>query len=210
MAGRADSPGSARPPRRDHRAGRPQDGHQRLEFRRLYLHGGLRGLHGADLGQPRGRPGQPDRRGAGHHRIADGGQELPVARADRDLAGAPARLAFARGARAAGRRADRGGAVRLRSVLLPQRRGTVGAPLGALLLPAQAAKPSGSAAVERRVRACATDAWHSARQRARDGADRDAAGGVRDARDPVGTEGPLGRAELRALGLHLQLYQDAA
>ena len=43
-----------------------------------------------------------------------------------------------------------------------------------------------------------------------DGADRDAAGGLRDGRDPVRAARALGRAQLRALGLHLQRHQDAA
>ena len=37
-------PPTCGPPRRDHRAGRPQDGHQRAELRRERLHGRLRGL----------------------------------------------------------------------------------------------------------------------------------------------------------------------
>ena len=41
------------------------------------------------------------------------------------------------------------------------------------------------------------------------GPDRDAAGRVRDGRDPVRAAGALGGAQLRPLGLHLQLHQDA-
>ena len=47
----------------------------------------------------------------------------------------------------------------------------------------------------------------AARHGARDPADRDAAGGVRDGRDAVRAEGPCRRAQLRALGLYLQLHQ---
>ena len=43
-----------------------------------------------------------------------------------------------------------------------------------------------------------------------DRADRNAAGGVRDGRDPLRAEGAHRRAQLRPLGLHLQLDQDAA
>ncbi len=39
-------------------------------------------------------------------------------------------------------------------------------------------------------------------------ADRDHPGGLRDGRDPLRAARPLGRAELRPLGLHLQLHQE--
>ncbi len=48
-------------PRRDHRSGRPQDDHQRAQFRRERLHGGLRGRQHADLGQQHPGPDQPAR-----------------------------------------------------------------------------------------------------------------------------------------------------
>ena len=51
-----------RPPRRDHRAGRPQDGHQRAQLRGEGVHGGLRGRQHAHLGQPHPGPDQPARR----------------------------------------------------------------------------------------------------------------------------------------------------
>ena len=50
LAGRARPPRSQRPARRDHRADRPQDGHQRAQLGRARLHGRLRGLQLAHLG----------------------------------------------------------------------------------------------------------------------------------------------------------------
>ena len=55
--------GPARPPRRDHRPGRPQDGDQRAQLRREGLHGRLRGRELADLGERDRGPAQPHRRG---------------------------------------------------------------------------------------------------------------------------------------------------
>ena len=51
-----------RPPRRDHRARRPQDGHQRAQLRRQRVHGRLRGRQYAALGQQPAGPHQPARR----------------------------------------------------------------------------------------------------------------------------------------------------
>ena len=72
----------------------------------------------------------------------------------------------------------------------------------------EAGVPTGSPAVERRLRAGPGPAGDSAGHHPGDRADRDAAGGVRDGGDPLRTAGPLGRAERRALGLHVLLHQD--
>ena len=55
----ADAGRDRRPARRDHRAGRPQDGDQRPQLGRARVHGGLRGLQLADLGQLHRRAAQP-------------------------------------------------------------------------------------------------------------------------------------------------------
>ena len=55
--------GPAGPADRDHRPGRPQDDHQRAQLGRQGLHGRLRGLQHADLGQHDRGPDQPARRG---------------------------------------------------------------------------------------------------------------------------------------------------
>ena len=47
-----------------------------------------------------------------------------------------------------------------------------------------------------------------ARQHPRHGADRDDPGRLRDGRDPLRAARPLGRAELRPVGLHLQHHQE--
>ena len=122
----------------------------------------------------------------------------------RDAAGPPARLAPARAPPADRLRAGRGVAVRLRPVLLPLR-------------PAAA-----RAAASGRTSTCPR--WSPISRRGSgttssasprtplgidrgddqgDGADRDAAGGVRDGGDPVRAARALRRAQRRALGLHL-------
>ena len=61
MDGGAAAGRHARPARGDHRAGRPQDDHQRAELRREGLHGRLRGLEHADVEQPDRRSDQSAR-----------------------------------------------------------------------------------------------------------------------------------------------------
>ncbi len=113
-----------RPPRRDHRPGRPQDGHQRAQFRRQRVHGGLRGRQHAALGQQHPGPHQPARRDPAADRLhVARGQGVPAEREDRGAVRAAARLAPAGKARADRRRADLGRHLRLRAVLLPQREG---------------------------------------------------------------------------------------
>ena len=72
-----------------------------------------------------------------------------------------------------------------------------------LLLPAEARAPPRGALVGGRVHVRRGGVRARSRDAARDGADRDAAGGVPDGRDPVGAARPLARPERRALGLHL-------
>ncbi len=79
-----------------------------------------------------------------------------------------------------------------------------------LFLSAQDREPPRGAAVERRVRLRPAQARHSARDDQGDGADRDAAGRVRDGRDPLRAARPHGRAQLRPLGLYLLLHQEAS
>ncbi len=95
-----------------------------LNSRRQHLHGGLRGLEHADLGQPGAGADQHARRGAPHDRLRQPRrQALQAQRQDRHAAGASARLAPGREAPAGRRPADVGFAVRLRPVLFPQRQG---------------------------------------------------------------------------------------
>ena len=78
-----------------------------------------------------------------------------------------------------------------------------------VFLSAQAGEPSRSAAVERRVRAARKRRWDLPRGHDQGhGADRDDPGRVRDGRDPLRAARSLGGAQLRPLGLHLQLHQE--
>ena len=136
------------------------------------------------------------------------GKQLQAQRQDRDAAGAPARLASDREASAGRRAADVGLAVRFRPVLLPQRQGATGQGVGHLFLPAQDGVAPRGAPVERRVRARAERARRAAGHGQGHRADRDDPGRVRDGRDPVRAARAFGRAQLRPLGLHLQLHQE--
>ncbi len=125
LAHRTGARGPARPARRDHRSRRPQDGHQRAERAGALLHGGLRGLLLADLGEHRARAGQPGRRHPPHDQLRGSGdrQGLSARGSHRDADRAPARLASAGEARAHQRRGGVGRAVRFRGVPRQQPRG---------------------------------------------------------------------------------------
>ena len=135
LARRADPGRFARPPRRDHRTGRSQDDHQRAQFRRQRLHGGLRGCQFADLGQQHRRPdqsegslGRQDRLHRSRH-----AQALPALRQAGSADRAPARLASRRGASDRRRRADFRRAVRFRALFLSQRAARRSRPAPALI-----------------------------------------------------------------------------
>ena len=206
---RADSRRHRRPPGRDHRPRRPQDGHQRAQLRRQGVHGRLRGREHAALGQQHPGPDQPRRRDPPPHRLhLARGQGLPAERQDRGAVRAAARLAPAREAREGRRRDHVRRHLRLRALLLPQREGAPRARQRPVLLPAQAREPPRGAAVERRLRDGAGRPRHPARHDQGHGADRDDPRVVRDGRDPVRAARALGRPQLRALGLHLLVHQE--
>ena len=137
------------------------------------------------------------------------GETLRRAGASRNPDGAPARLAPHRKALPGGWRAGIGLALRFRSVLLPQRQDPAGQRLGALLLPPEAGEPARGAAVERRFPGGPGRARHRARRHSRHRPDRDHSRRLRNGRNPLGAARALGRPQLRALGLHLQLHQEA-
>ena len=77
----------------------------------------------------------------------------------------------------------------------------LGARQRAVLLPAEARKPSRGAAVERHLRHGAGRARHSARDDQGNGADRDDPRGVRDGRDPLRAARAFRRASTPAAGI---------
>ena len=84
----------AGPPCGDHRAGGPQDDHQRAELGRQRVHGGFRGFQFAHLAEQSRRAVQSARRGERHDRLCEPGrQALRIGRAHRGTDGAAARLA---------------------------------------------------------------------------------------------------------------------
>ncbi len=122
LAGRAGAGSAAGPPGRDHRPGRPEDGDQRAQLGREDVHGRLRGLELADVGQLHRGPAQPHRRARAHDLTRHRREAVLAERRDRDAARAPARLAPRGTALRGRRRADLGEPVRLRPLLLPQPR----------------------------------------------------------------------------------------
>ena len=127
LAGRAGAGRDRRPPRRDHRAGRSQDGDQRAQLGRQGVHGRLRGRDLADVGQPAAGPAEPHRGARPHALARHGREELPPERRGRRAVHAPARVAPGRAPLRRRRRADLGVALRLRPLLLPQPRARTGA-----------------------------------------------------------------------------------
>src|SRR5574337_498558 len=95
-----------------------------------------------------------------------------------------------------------------RPVCLQQRAGIARTGYGAVLLSSQAAEPSRSSSVERRLlvrRGCLGD--HPSEHEGH-GPRRAHPCGVRNGRDPLRAERPLRGAECRTVGLHLQHHQD--
>ena len=204
-----DSRRSAGSPRRDHRSHRSQDGHQRAELRRESVHGGLRRLAHADVGQRRAGPDQPARCGRSHHQLQQSRrQAVPLNPQIATL------LVRPRGwhlyekhilrRRQAGARCVR----RLRPVPVPQPCCAEGARHGPYFY-----LPKLESHLEARLwadvfRLLRAEARHRAAVDQGHGADRDDPRRVRDGRDPVRAEGLHRRPQLRPLGLHLQLHQE--
>ncbi|CAA9546377.1 MAG: Malate synthase, partial [uncultured Thermomicrobiales bacterium] len=97
---------------------------------------------------------------------------------------------------------------RFRPLLFPQRRGARRTRQRPLLLPAEAAKPPRSPPLERCLRLLPGAARHCQGNDPGNGAGRDAAGGLRDGRNPLRAARPRRRPQCRPLGLHLQRHQD--
>ena len=139
------------------------------------------------------------------------GKQYRLEREDRDAHGAAARLAPAREARPRRRRSrSRRRSSTSASTSSTTRRSSLARGTGPVLLPAEAARATSR-------RACGTTSSCRAQERARrparhdqgDRPHRDAARRLRDGRDPLRAARALGRPQLRALGLHLQLHQEA-
>ena len=166
------TPHSRRPAgsaRRDHRPDRSQDGHQRAELGRESVHGGLRRLAHADLGQRRAGPDQPAR----CRRAARSPSANPDGKQYRLNPQIATLLVRPRGwhlyekhvlrRRQAGARRVR----RLRPVPVPQPRGAESARHGSVFLSAEAREPPRGAAVGRRVQALRSRRSASRRRRSR-------------------------------------------
>ncbi len=122
---------------------------------------------------------------------------------------APARLAPAGRPPAHRQRTDVRFAVRFRPLRLPQRAGHSRAGQRTIFLSAQDGEPPRGAPVERGVPPRRGGARPSRRHHQGDRADRDAARRLRDGRNHLRTARAHGRPQLRPLGLHLLVHQDA-
>ena len=201
---RADARRDRRPAGRDHGPCRQEDGDQRLELGRTRIHGGLRGLELADVGQLHRGAAEPH----GCTRADDLARHRRETVRTRRRSCGPVRAAqglASRGAAFRGRRrGDVGLVVRFRPLFLPQPR-----PERPLLLPAEARVSPRGTTLERRLRLVAGTArrprWDDQGNRP----DRDDPRRVRDGRDPLRAAGALGRAQRGPLGLHLQRDQEA-
>ncbi len=169
VAHRAGAGRPARSTRRDHRTRGSQDGDQRAQLRREDVHGRFRGFARADLGTPRsrGRSICATRSSGTIEYTSPARQALHARQTRGHAAGAAARLASGREARVGRRPADLGQHFRFRAVLLSQRAGAGGQRHWPLLLSAQAGKPPGSPAVERRVPGGAGQRWAFRAERSR-------------------------------------------
>ena len=190
--------------------GRPQDDDQRAQLARAGLHGRLRGLLRADLGEHRPRPGEPARRRRPQHRVSRSrvGQGLPPQRQDRDPDRPSPRLAPAREARAGGRRAVSGSIFDFAVYLANNHASLAAHGTGPYFY-----LPKMESHLEARLWNdifLAAQDWLGMRARHHQGhgADRDHPRRVRDGRDPLRAARAFGRPELRPLGLHLQLHQE--
>ena len=208
----ADPRRPPRPPRRDHRTGRPQDDRQRAELRRQGVHGRFRGRLLAGLRQHDRGPGQP---------------EGPLGRQDRlHRRARPASFTRSKSNPAVLMVRPRGWHLNERHVLVD------GEEISGSLFDfglyvfhnAKAQWPQGStpafylpkmeshleARLWNDVFAFAEETLGLARGHVQgDGADRDPARRLRDGRDPLRTARPHRRAQLRPLGLYLLLHQAA-
>ena len=146
-----------------------------------------------------------------HDRVrrARDGKALPPERARRDADGPAARLAPGREARPRRRAAGLRVALRLRPLLLPQR-----ARACSRAAPARTSTCRRWRAISRRGSGTTSSVAAQDELGIPRGTIRATVlietilGGLRDGRDPLRAARPLGRAELRALGLHLQLHQE--
>ena len=160
------------------------------------------------MGERRRGSAEPDRGGPAHLVPRNQEEGLSPQGQHRHTAGPSPWLASDRETRPGRRAADIGESLRLRTLHVPQRAGNPGPRQRAIFLPPEARKPPRGAALERRLQPRPGRVGRAARQCPRDGAHRDHPRGLRDARDPLRAQGPCGRAERGALGLHLQLDQE--
>ena len=166
-------PRPGRPPRRDHRPGRPQDGDQRAQLRRARLHGRLEDALSPTWAQRRRRARDPARRARRTLEFTTPeGKRYPLGDDARDAPRAAARLAPRRSATCSstGARCRRACSTsRSTCATAATRR----ARQRAVLLPAEAREPPRGRALERRLRRRAGGRRPAARHDPRDGPDRD-------------------------------------
>ena len=163
------------------------------------------------MGESRRRPGEPDRRRPANDHLRVGDRQAlrpPSAAGDPD--GSSTRLPSPGETLRRRRTARARDAGRFRVLRVSQRSRAEGRRHRPVLLPSQDAEPSGGAAVERRLPPRAVGPADPGRHDQGDGPHRNASGRVRDGRNPLRAPRSHRRPQLRTVGLHLQLDQDAA
>ena len=151
MAGGVHSVGFAGSSHGDYRSGGPQDGHQRVEFRREGVHGGFRRCNFADVEQPDRGPGQSAAMPCGgrFRSASPEGKQYELNEQTATLMVRPRGWHLTGKAPCGGWQADFRQPVRFRTVLLSQRARTAAARQRTVFLSAQDGEPSGSATLER-------------------------------------------------------------
>ena len=207
--GRARPRRPAGPPRRDHRAGRPQDDHQRAQLRRPRASWPTSRTRTRRRGATSSTASEPERRGRAARSSST--------RARRATAWATTRRPSSCGRAAGTSRSATSSSTASRSpaslfdfglFFFHNARRLLDRGSGPYFYLPKTGEPPRGAALERRLRRRAGGARPPARHDQGDGPHRDDPRRVRDGRDPLRAARALGRAQLRALGLHLQLHQE--
>ena len=202
--------GPARPPRRDHRPDRPQDGDQRAQLRRVDVHGGLRGRQLPDLGEHDRGPGQPARRGPPHdHASSRAGKQYKLNEKTAVLIPRPRGWHLDEKHVTIDGKPVSGGDLRLRAATSSTTRRSC-----SRAAPARTSTCPRWSRTSRRGSGTTSSRWRRSELGVPHGTIKATVlietvrRRLRDGRDPVGAARALGRPQHRPLGLHLLLHQE--
>ena len=197
------------PPRRDHGAGRPEDGHQRAQLGGALLHGRLRGRELAHLAEQPRRPGEPDRRDRADDRARHRREDLSPGRRP----GASCSCARAAGTCPSGTCSSTASRCSGASSTSVSTSSTTAGACSTRAAGRTSTSPSSRATSRPGSGTTSSTSTEEeldlpAGLDQGDRPDRDDPRGVRDGGDPLRAARPLGRPQRRPLGLHLQHHQE--